>query len=226
MMMADLQKLINEYAEGSNYAEQAEKFLNLDRWTGEDPILMLADAAGTTTGQNYFDQVKPSVEDFRDQFLAQERIGSMEELASLDITESDLMDIFEAERKRRVLIEGASVIADFPGDTDLDRLQNWAQSADPMNYSKDPFGQINGVGLRTFQFLRMVAGVDTVKPDIQVKRFIGELSDATGYSKLESSTDHSVLKSCEWISAKTDYRMIELDQIAWWHFSDADKRHG
>lgn len=223
--MTDLRNLIDEFARGSDYKEHAEKFLNLERWTGDDPILMLADAAGTTTGQNYFNQVKPSVEAFRDEFLKTGRIDSMDSLYKLDSDDDDLTGIFEANRKRRVLIEGAGVFADMSGDTELHRLQRWARTADPLQYSEDPYGRINGVGLRTFQYLRMVAGIDTVKPDIQVKRFVEALADTTQLPNLDPSTDQAVLESCEWISSQTGYRMIELDQIAWWYFSDATGRH-
>lgn len=223
--MTNLQDLEDEFARGSDYTQNAEKFLNLERWTGDNPILMLADAAGTTTGQNYFNQVKPSVETFRDEFLRTGRVDSMEALAKIDADEDDLTQIFGATRKRRVLIEGADVFANMAGDDDLQRLQRWARTADPLQYSEDPFGRIKGVGLRTFQYLRMVAGIDTVKPDIQVKRFVESLADATQIRNLDSSTDQAVLESCQWISSQTGYRMIELDQIAWWYFSEAGERH-
>lgn len=223
--MNDLRELIQVYARDSNYTKKAEKFLNLERWTGDNPVLMLADAAGTTTGQNYFHQVKPSVEKFRDEFLETGQIDSMESLSNLDPEMDRLSRIFEARRKRHVLIEGARVFADAEGDDDLDRLQRWARNADPVNHTRDPFGRINGVGLRTFQFLRMNAGIDTVKPDIQVKRFVETLADETDLPNLDASTDRAVLESCEWISSQTEYRMIELDQIAWWWFSDAGERH-
>lgn len=85
--------------------------------------------------------------------------------------------------------------------------------------------EITGVGLRTFQYLRMIAGVDTVEPDIQVHRFIESLADETGNPNLDPTRDKTVLESCEWLAEVTDYRMIELDQIAWWHFTDASERH-
>lgn len=71
----------------------------------------------------------------------------------------------------------------------------------------------------------MIAGIDTVKPDIQVQRIVETLADATGSPHLDPSRDRTVLESCEWLADTTDYRMIELDQIAWWHFSGATERH-
>ena len=223
--MPDLQECLDTYAADSDYTAHAGKFLQLDRWTGDDPLLLLADAAGTTTGQNYFAQVKPSVEAFQTQFLDTGRITSFGELATLDQQNPALTEIFEAHRKRRVLSRGADVFAILDGEDDLDRLQQWARDADPTTYSEDPFGRIRGVGLRTFQYLRMIAGIDTAKPDIQVRRFIEALAEATDNPHLDASTDITVLESCQWISDKTDYRMIELDQMAWWHFADATERH-
>lgn len=223
--MPDLQEFIDKYAAEVEYTAHAAKFLQLERWTGDDPLLLLADAAGTTTGQNYFSQVKPSVEAFQARFLDTGRISSFAELARLDQQDSMLSEIFEAQRKRRVLISGASVFASINGEHDLDRLQQWAQDANPTTYSEDPFGRITGVGLRTFQYLRMIAGIDTVKPDIQVRRFIEALAEETDSHQIDASTDRAVLETCQWIADETGYRMIELDQIAWWHFADATERH-
>jgi hypothetical protein len=223
--MPGLQDRIDNYASEVEYTTLATKFLQLDRWTGDNPLLLLADAAGTTTGQNYFSQVKPSVETFQEHFLDTGRITSFAELALLDQQDSKLTEIFEAQRKRRVLIAGADVFANIDAEHDLERLQQWAQDANPTTYTDDPFGQITGVGLRTFQYLRMIAGIDTVKPDIQVQRFIEALAEATESPHLDASTNEAVLKSCQWIAEETGYRMIELDQIAWWHFSDASERH-
>lgn len=223
--MTPIQEHIDEYAADVDYTAHAEKFLELQRWTGNDPFLLLADAAGTTTGQNYFTHVKPSVEAFQTHFLDSGRVTSFAELASLNQQDSNLQQIFEAQRKRRVLVRGAEVFAEIEAETDLARLQEWAHNADPYNHSEDPFGSISGVGLRTFQYLRMISGIDTVKPDIQVQRFIEDLADATGDPHLDPSRERTVLESCEWLAEVTDYRMIEIDQIAWWHYADATERH-
>jgi hypothetical protein len=170
--VSEIRQQVDELASPVDYASHAEEFLQLDRWTGSDPLLLVADAAGTTTGQSYFDQVKPSVESFQSHSLESGRVETFADLASLNRDDSELQRIFEAERKRRVLVETAAVLTGVDGETDLDRLQRWARRADPYNYSEDPVGRIDGVGLRTFQYLRMIAGVDTVKPDVQVRKFV------------------------------------------------------
>lgn len=47
-----------------------------------------------------------------------------------------------------------------------------ARNAKLENWREDPVGRIKGVGLITFQYLRMMGGVDTVMPDKIVKRVI------------------------------------------------------
>jgi hypothetical protein len=224
--MATIQKAIDRYAEQVDYTEHAKKYLILDRWTGANPLLLLADAAGTTTGQNYYTHVKPSAESFKQQFLDSGRITSFDELACLDTDDPELLEIFEATRKRRVLIQGAEVLSNVDGNDDLLRVMSWAENADPFDHENDPFGRIRGVGLRTFQFLRMNAGVDTVKPDIHVTDFLKKLKESTDRPELDFSSDKSVLKSCKWLSQRTNYRMIELDQIAWWNFADTNGNMG
>ncbi len=43
------------------------------------------------------------------------------------------------------------------------------------NWEEDPLGRIKGVGLITFQYIRMMGGIDTVMPDRIVKRVINEI---------------------------------------------------
>ena len=52
---------------------------------------------------------------------------------------------------------------------DLVAMKDWAQKSSVMDYEK--FG-VNGIGLATFQYLRMMLGVSTVKPDVHIKRAV------------------------------------------------------
>lgn len=221
--MTTIQKAIDRYAGQVDYTEHAKRCLRLDRWTGANPLLLLADAAGTTTGQSYLTHVKPSAESFKKQFVDSGRVTSFDELACLDTDDPELLEIFQNTRKRTVLIQGAEVLSNVDGNDDLSRITSWAENADPFDHLNDPFGGICGVGLRTFQFLRMNAGVDTVKPDIHVTNFLEELKESTDQPELDSSDKKSVIRSYKWLSQRTNYRMIELDQIVWLNFADAGR---
>ncbi|MCK4884064.1 MAG: hypothetical protein KAS30_04285, partial [Candidatus Diapherotrites archaeon] len=57
-------------------------------------------------------------------------------------------------------------------ENDFNTLQYWAKNADETNWSDNKIGKICGVGLNSFQYLRMQAGVDTLMPDKIILRFM------------------------------------------------------
>lgn len=220
--------VIEPYAEDIDYKEAAAKFLEFNRWTGEDPVLMIVDASATTTGQGYFTHAKPQAVEFKQKFVDTNEVSTMSKLAELPSDDQKFRSIFTSERKRRVAVQTAEAIVDQCGDRGLQSLTDWAENADPYEHTSDPVGQINGVGVLTFQYLRMLAGVDTIKPDVQVKKFIKVVSrELDDLIELSDRTNTETLESCKWLTAHSKYRLIELDQIAWWSFSDSEKvRHG
>lgn len=219
----DVQQIIDEYAEKvePQYKEHADKFQNLSRWTGDDPVLLVMDAAGSASGLNYADIVKPKLEQFREEFIATGKVTSFEEMTELE-NNTEFEERFTIGRSNiaykvpRILLDQAPSNAD-----DLRLLQDWADNASPADYKDDPVGQVTGIGLATFQYLRMIAGADTVKPDIQVERFIETL--ASEYPGLEVCADSKLdlIESCRWLANQTSYSMIEIDQIAWWTNTDS-----
>lgn len=54
---------------------------------------------------------------------------------------------------------------------DLDAMKRWAKETRAEDYKK--FG-VAGIGLATFQYLRMLLGVPTVKPDVHILRAVEE----------------------------------------------------
>jgi hypothetical protein len=66
------------------------------------------------------------------------------------------------------------------GVTDQKQLRNWASEA---HFKRDFEGRVKGLGLAVFQWLVMRQGVETVKPDVHVRRFVigvlrSDVSDA------------------------------------------------
>ncbi|MEZ6193731.1 MAG: hypothetical protein R3C45_21015 [Phycisphaerales bacterium] len=57
----------------------------------------------------------------------------------------------------------------FDGDTEEDRLLVWARWCRPGDYLS--LG-VKGFGLAGFQYLRMLFGADTVKPDVHINRYV------------------------------------------------------
>lgn len=222
--MSTVQEVLDRYAEGTPYEEFARAFVDFERWTGDDPVCLLAEAAASTTGQNYFTGVKPSVERFRETFVSTGRVETFDDLVELSLEDPSLVDVFGAMRKRHVLCEAARVFVARPEADDLEALQAWASEADFYHYRTDPIGAISGVGPASFQYLRMLAGIDAVKPDSAVTRFVEAVADELDSSALDASDPFRAVASCEWMAMVTSYRPLEIDQLAWWTFADDRQR--
>lgn len=63
---------------------------------------------------------------------------------------------------------------DHAGDTETERLEHWAAWARPGDYLAVG---VRGFGLAGFQYLRMLFGAQTTKPDIHVIRFVSKYVD-------------------------------------------------
>ncbi|MFC4246728.1 hypothetical protein ACFOZ7_06915 [Natribaculum luteum] len=221
-MIADVnavQTVLDRYAAGTSYDRLAAEFLARERWTGDDPVSLLAEAAASTTGQGYFTGVRPTVERFRETFVEPGRVTSFEDLAALDLEDDDLVATFGAQRKRHVLLEAACVLDGHAG-SDLEALTSWAAAADVYRYEDDPIGSISGVGPATFQYLRMLAGVDAAKPDPETAELVETVATEVDSLEIDAGTSLRTIASCEWLAIVTSYRRIEIDQLAWLTFAD------
>ncbi|SFB72718.1 hypothetical protein SAMN05444422_101516 [Halobiforma haloterrestris] len=219
-----VQSALDRYAADVPYETLARAFLEHDRWTGDDPRLLLAEAAASTTGQGFRAGIYPTVERFREAFVETGRVGSFADLAAIDLENEDLVAAFGAQRKRRVLLEAAATLADRPEDDDLAGLEGWAAEADHYRYAEDPIGSISGVGPATFQYLRQLAGVDAVRPDPTVVAFLEDIAADLDSAPIDTSEPRRTIASCEWLSLVSSYRPIDLDRIAWWRETDPEDR--
>ncbi len=84
-------------------------------------------------------------------------------------------------------------------------------------------GRINGVGLITYQYLRMMGGVDTVMPDKIVKRVINEILESAGIQTVND--DFEFIRTVEEIAKICKYRPIELCWMTWLiQYDEEDRR--
>ena len=96
---------------------------------------------------------------------------------------------------------------------DKPALKTWAKNADLENWSEDPIGKINGVGIVTYQYLRMMGGIDTVMPDKIVKRVINEILEKADYTPVDDNIEF--VKKSEEVALACGYRSIELCWMTW-----------
>ena len=208
--MPRLKKIVDSYMQKvSGLKEHCDRCLRTERWGGS-VVLMVVDAAFTSIGLNYFTAVVPKVEEFSRKFVETERIRSLKDLAKADMDE--LRKVWRNRRSWKIAKEIASYLSTVSEDDKM-ALRTWAKNAKLEDWRDDPIGRIKGVGLVTFQYLRMMGGVDTVMPDKIVKRVINEILKKTGYKPVND--DIEFIKRTEELALACGYRPIELCWMTW-----------
>lgn len=207
--MALLKKIVDSYMRKVvGVKTLCNRCLSTKRWRG-NVVLMVVDAAFTSIGLNYFTAVVPKVEEFNQKFVKTGKIKDLSDLAKADINE--LRKVWRNVRSWKVAQEIASYLSTL-GD-DRTALRSWAKSSRLEKWWEDPIGRIKGVGLITFQYLRMMGGVDTVMPDKIVKRVINEILALAGEPPV--TDDRGFIKKAEEVAIACGYRPIELCWMTW-----------
>ena len=91
------------------------------------------------------------------------------------------------------------------GDSESDRLLQWADSVKPQDYVSVG---VRGFGLAGFQYLRVLLGAQAAKPDVHIQRFV---SDAVG----SEVADTEVLSLLEEACAVLKWPLTDLDYAVW-----------
>ena len=207
--MSLLKEIVDSYMQKvSGIEEHCDRCLKTERWKGS-VVLMVVDAAFTSIGLNYFTAVVPKVMEFNKKFVENGTIKNLKDLAKADV--NGLRNVWRNKRSWIIAKDIASYLSTM-GD-DKSALRTWARNADLENWRKDSIGMINGVGLITFQYLRMMGGVDSVMPDKIVKRVINEILEKAGYEPV--SDDMEFVKKAEEVALTCGYRPIQLCWMTW-----------
>lgn len=205
-----LKEIVDTYMQKvSGLKEYCDRCLRTERWGGS-VVLMIVDAAFTSIGLNYFTAVVPKVEEFNKRFVENGKIRNLKDLANANIDE--LRSVWKNRRSWIVAKEVASYLSRLSKD-DKEALRTWAKNTKLENWREDPIGRIKGVGLITFQYLRMMGGIDTVMPDKIVKRVINEILIKAGLEPVNDNMEF--IKKAEEIASTCGYRPIELCWMTW-----------
>lgn len=208
--MSLLKRIVDSYMQKvSGLKEHCERCLRTERWGGS-VVLMIVDAAFTSIGLNYFTVVVPKVEEFNKKFVENGKIKNLKELAEADI--NGLRSVWRNKRSWSIAKNIASYLSTLSEDDKL-ALRTWASNAKLENWREDPIGRIKGVGLITFQYLRMMGGIDTVMPDKIVKRVINEILVKAGLEPVND--DIEFIKKAEEVALTCGYKPIELCWMTW-----------
>jgi hypothetical protein len=162
--------------------------------------------------RDYYGQVLPRVNAF---VAAKPEISSLRDLRTLIDSYPSPYDFLEAELRLRFAARATilSQIIDFlleelenyPGGNDQERLERWAADARPGDYIATG---VRGFALSGFQYLRMLFGAQTTKPDIHIIRFVSEAIGRT-------VTDIQALYLMERAARRLDIPLRNLDALIW-----------
>jgi len=216
----ELKKVVDRYMQKvPEVREYCQRCLKTERWYS-NVVLMVVDAAFTSIGLNYFQAVVPKVEKFRKEFVESGKIRSLEDLIAAK--DNELERVWRNKRSWHMAKSVVSHLAGIKKEKGLDERQAliyWAKHANLDNWEKDPIGEINGVGINSFQYLRMMGGIDTVMPDKIVKRVIAEILAKANMEM--SATDIDFVRLMDKMAQATGYKAIELCWMTWLIQSEA-----
>jgi len=101
----------------------------------------------------------------------------------------------------------------YDGENEIEILRQWAENLD---FNNNELNQIKGIGLASIQYLRILLGIDTVKPDIHIKKSINKVY-ATKIN------DISTIYFIENVSKKMGINARKIDQFVWELYADKSR---
>lgn len=194
--------------------EHCARCLRTERWNGS-VVLMVVDAAFTSIGLNYFTAVVPKVIKFKEEFVDCGKVESLESLSNLP--EEEAKSIWRNRRSWQAAKSIAFYLHKVKEGEALDdrrALRLWAANSHLENWEQDPVGSIKGVGIVTFQYLRMMGGVDTAMPDKIVRKVVKQILNEAGLD-MPTQGDMELVKTIERMSEPSGYRPIEICWMTW-----------
>lgn len=209
-----IKKKLNSYiSKIDGLKHYCDRCLRTERWEGSVP-LMIVDASFTSIGLNYFTAVVPKVLNFKKDFVDKGIIKDTCSLAKFDYEKA--FYIWKNKRSWHLIEEISKYLCKFKKEknlSDKDALRLWAKKADIYNFKNNPIGKIKGVGIITFEYLRMMGGIDTIMPDKIVKRFVNKI-----FIEADLEPEYENLKFIEKVyevSKITGIRPIEICWMSW-----------
>jgi len=187
-----------------------ERCLASRRWGGS-VVLMVIDGAFMSIGLNYFTSVVPAVARYEQQMHAGAVPNTLHELSR--VVYDDVAPIWKNRRSWQMARDTAAALLQYGAD-DTAALRTWADSAPLATWRQDPVGAVSGVGINTYQYFRMMGGIDTSMPDKIVRRVIAAIV-TEAEAGLPTAGDLELIDTIGRLAALTGHRPIELCWMTW-----------
>jgi hypothetical protein len=177
----------------------------------QNPALDVLDCV-LSLNRNYDRFCLPRVTVFRDRHPEITSLRNLRELIAsyptpldFSIVELDYQDVRRAATLVGVIDFLIREQIRFGGASESECLLQWAKSVTPSDYLTV---RVPGFGLSGFQYLRILLGVQTLKPDIYIQRFV---SSAVGW-KVD---DVEALMLSEEAGQRLGWPLADLDYAVW-----------
>jgi len=211
----DLPQVVDAYmSRTTGIKEHCARCLRTERWGGS-VVLMIVDAAFTSIGLNYFTAVVPKVMKFKEELVDCGEVKELESLSSL--SEKEVEHIWRNKRSWQAAKSVASYLYEIgkaEGMGEREAFRFWAANSQLESWREDPIGKISGVGVTTFQYLRMMGGIDTAMPDKIVRRVVRQILDEAELD-MPTEGDIDLVRTIERLSQLSGYRPIEICWMTW-----------
>jgi hypothetical protein len=194
----------------SGLRAHCERCLRTQRWGGST-VLMLVDAAFMSIGLNYFTAVVPAVAAYEERMTSGRAPHTLARLS--EVTYEEVAPLWK-NRRSWDLVRGVAACLTRENVDDVSALRAWAARAPLEAWRSDPVGAVRGVGINTYQYLRMMGGVDTSMPDKIVRRVIAQVVNEAGIG-LPTAGDLELIDTIDRIGWSTGWRPIELCWMTW-----------
>jgi hypothetical protein len=191
-----------------------DRCLQTRRWGGS-VTLMVVDAAFMSIGLNYFTAVVPGVATYEQEMLAGRVPDSLGALSR--VRYESVAEIWKNRRSWEVAKGVADCLSRYDtglADGDAAALRAWAAQACLESWTSDAVGMVKGVGINTYQYLRMMGGIDTSMPDKIVRRVIAQMA-AEAAVQLSTKGDLELVDTIALIGHVTGHRPVELCWMTW-----------
>ncbi len=191
--------------------EFCDRCLRTERYNG-NVVLMVVDAAFVSIGVNYFNVIVPAVLRFGE--LIRSKVSNLSDF--LKLPDEILFSVWKNRRSWRVAKGIAECLSGISED-DRTAIRTWASDSTLEDWEDDIIGKIKGVGINTYQYLRMMGGIDTVMPDKIVKRYFFGLAEDLGLIEDVGSIkdDTSFIRWVEKLARQINHKAIELCWLTW-----------
>jgi len=214
LIFLSLTSILDNYMKLASVAKiYSDQCLNISRWDG-NIVLIIIDAAFTSTGLHYFNTVVPGLIRFKTSYVETRRVLSIDDMHT--VNEKEMSEIWRNKRSWNVATSTMAVLSTIKHKhnfSDREAFRFWANTSNLKTWLDDPIGRITGVGINTFQYLRMMGGIDTVMPDRIVKKVFAEIMAES--NRTIPSTDIEFIDFIEHIGRISGYRATELCWMAW-----------